>query len=145
MDRALLVEEKNEVMMRRGTAWKDRGGTSRFRDPGDFGSVRRDGEKRATVNNEKHKGKKLIPSELEERSKKGLCFKCGDKWNREHICKFKHMNLRLCEGSSDEEEEEEFVAEVTREEGEREELKTLQLSLQSKEGFTVNPSEFGWK
>ena len=58
------------------------------------------------------RGRRLNPAELEERSKKGLCFKCGDKWNREHICKFKHMSLRLCEGGSEEEEMEEEIEKV---------------------------------
>lgn len=51
-----------------------------------------------------YRGRRLDPAELEERSKKGLCFKCGDKWNMDHTCKFKHMSLRLCESSSEEEE-----------------------------------------
>lgn len=70
-----------------------------------------------------------------------MCFKCGDKWNREHICKFKHMSFKLREESSEEEEvtggkgvqTEDLVGGV-------EECKTLQLSLQSQEGLTSNKS-----
>lgn len=57
---------------------------------------------------DKPKGRRLNPAELEERSKKGLCFKCGDKWNREHVCKFKHMQLKSCEASSEEGEGEDW-------------------------------------
>ncbi|PNX67995.1 hypothetical protein L195_g055926, partial [Trifolium pratense] len=144
MDRALLIEERNDVMMRRGVSWKDRGSTHRFKDPGDVSGGKRESEKGGAGTNDKYRGKRLEPAELEERSKKGLCFKCGDKWNREHICKFKHMSLRLCEGSSGEEEVDEVVAEEGSEAVTVVELKTLQLSLQSREGFTSNKSFKVW-
>ncbi|GAU47870.1 hypothetical protein TSUD_404410 [Trifolium subterraneum] len=138
MDRALLIEERNEVMLKRGAGWRDRGANHRFKDPGE--GSRRENDKGGAGYNEKYKGKRLEPAELEERSKKGLCFKCGDKWNREHICKFKHMSLRLCEGSSDEEVVEEIGRDEEKETVVMEELKTLQLSLHSKEGITSNKS-----
>lgn len=157
MDRALLLEEKNEALRRRGitgrdrTEWKDKGGGSKFRNPGDFGKDRREIPKVSGVSEkvegkgvEGVRGRRLNPAELEERSKKGLCFKCGDKWNREHICKFKHMSLRLCEGGSEEEEMEEEIEKVDSETDVVGELKTLQLSLQSKEGFTSNKSFKVW-
>lgn len=87
----------------------------------------------------------MNPAELEEKSKKGLCFKCGDKWNREHICRFKHMNLKLCENSSEEEETEENVGiQPQKIEEQMEKLQILQLSMQSKEGFTSNKSFKVW-
>ncbi|MCI23910.1 hypothetical protein A2U01_0045093, partial [Trifolium medium] len=104
MDRALLIEEKNEAVMRRGASWKDRGGTFKIKDPGEFKGTKKEGEAEGIGSANKFRGRRLNPAELEERSKKGLCFKCGEKWNRDHTCKFKHMNLRLCEDSSDEEE-----------------------------------------
>ncbi|CAJ2661553.1 unnamed protein product [Trifolium pratense] len=149
MDRALLLEEKNDALMKRGAGgkekgeWKDRGGAVKFRDPGDFGGAKRDSDKRGAVGGDKFKGKWLSSAELEDRHKKGLCFKCGDKWGRDHTCKFKHMSLRLCEWSS--EEEKELIAEE--ESGEEEpvrELKNLQLSLHSREGFTSNKSFKVW-
>lgn len=82
---------------------------SENQDPGDFGGAKKDGEKGNTGFNEKFKGRRLNPAKLEERSKKGLCFKCGNKWNMEHICKFKYMSLKLCEDGSGEEEGEELV------------------------------------
>ncbi|PNX55911.1 hypothetical protein L195_g049544, partial [Trifolium pratense] len=132
MDRALLIEEKNEVVWKRGSGWRDRGGTSRFKDPGEYGGFKKENGKSGSVNTDNRKGRSLNPAELEERSKKGLCFKCGDKWNREHVCKFKHMQLKLCEASSEEEEGEDWVEEQKEEVELVEELKTLQLSLQSK-------------
>ncbi|CAJ2638342.1 unnamed protein product [Trifolium pratense] len=149
MDRALLLEEKNDALMKRGAGgkekgeWKDRGGAVKFRDPGDFGGAKRDSDKRGAVGGDKFKGKWLSSAELEERHKKGLCFKCGDKWGRDHTCKFKHMSLRLGDWSS--EEEKELIAEE--ESGEEEsvrELKNLQLSLHSREGFTSNKSFKVW-
>lgn len=48
-------------------------------------------------------GGKLSQAELRERSQKGLCFKCGDTWGRDHICKLKHFQFVLIEGSQGEE------------------------------------------
>lgn len=50
-------------------------------------------------------GRRLSQAELEERSRKGLCFKCGEKWGKDHMRKFKHLQLVLCEGSGEEENE----------------------------------------
>jgi hypothetical protein len=149
MDHALLLEEKNDALMKRGAGgkekgeWKDRGGTVKFRDPGDFGGAKRDSDRRVTVGGDKFKGKRLSPAELEERHKKGLCFKCGDKWGRDHTCKFKQMSLRLCDWSSEEEKERMAEEEIGEEEPVAE-LKNLQLSLHSREGFTSNKSFKVW-
>ena len=48
-------------------------------------------------------GKKLSQVELQERSRKGLCFKCGERWGQDHICKMKRYSLLLVEGSDDDE------------------------------------------
>lgn len=105
MDMALLIEEKNEVLTKKGSSWRDMGGTLRIKDPGDYSGFKKVDDK----GNGKLKGRRLGLAELEERSKKGMCFKCGDKWNREHICKLKHMSLNLCENNSDKEEDVEEV------------------------------------
>ncbi|GAU48626.1 hypothetical protein TSUD_405850 [Trifolium subterraneum] len=136
MDRALLIEERNEVTLKRGAGWRDRGANHRFKDPGE--GSRRENDKGGAGYNEKYKGKRLEPAELEERSKKGLCFKCGDKWNKEHICKFKHMSLRLCEGSSDEEVVEEIGRDEEKETVVMEELKTLSVLTLIDSGATSN-------
>lgn len=48
MDRALLIEGKNEVMERKSTGWKDRGGTYKFKDPGEVCSAKTEsGKKRS--------------------------------------------------------------------------------------------------
>lgn len=60
------------------------------------------GRKKGVRPTDRYRGRKLDTVELKERTKKGLCFKCGDKWNRDHTCKFKHMSLRLCESISEE-------------------------------------------
>ncbi|GAU13154.1 hypothetical protein TSUD_112140, partial [Trifolium subterraneum] len=143
MDRALLIEEKNELVSRRSNNWKDRGGSYKFKDPGEVSNSRKDSEKSGTGHADRYKGKRLEPAELEERSKKGLCFKCGDKWNREHICKFKHMSLKLCEDTSDEEKSG-GVVDQKEEEIVEAEMKTMHLSLQSREGLTSNKSFKVW-
>ncbi|XP_058725716.1 uncharacterized protein LOC131597011 [Vicia villosa] len=123
----------------KGSSWKDRGGTFRLKDPAEAGGSKKESEKNQGGGIDKGKGRRLNPAELEERSKKGLCFKCGDKWNREHVCKFKHMSLKLCEDSSGEEAEVERLEENQMVVADKvEELQTLQLSMQSRDGFTSN-------
>ncbi|MCI21294.1 hypothetical protein A2U01_0042460 [Trifolium medium] len=60
MDRALLIEEKNEVMLRRGAGWKDRGGTFRFKDPGEISGAKKGVERRSTETNEKWRSNKQL-------------------------------------------------------------------------------------
>ncbi|MCH90134.1 hypothetical protein A2U01_0011042, partial [Trifolium medium] len=157
MDRALLIEEKNDTLKKRGIIWRDKGdwkekgSGSKFRNPGELYKDKKEGlkpmgggDRGETKNNEVMKGRRLSPSELEDRHKRGLCFKCGEKWGRDHICKFKHMSLRLCEGDSSEEEVEEVQEGDIEEVSGVGELKTLQLSLQSKEGLTSNQSFKVW-
>jgi len=82
-------------------------------------------------------GGKLSQAELRERSRKGLCFKCGDILGRDHVCKLKHYQFVLIEGSQGDK------SEISDEEGDKGEPltnKVLQLSLHSKEGFTSNTS-----
>lgn len=85
------------------------------------------------------RGRRFSLTELEDSHKKGLCFKCGDKWNRDHVCKFKHMKLMLCE-IEEGDEEEELSGE---DEGESEVVAELK-TLQSKEGLTSNKSFKVW-
>lgn len=85
-------------------------------------------------------GGRLSQSELRERSCKGLYFKCGEKWGPEHLCKMKHYQFVLVKDSGGEEEE------LAREEEEQVdmEVKTLELSLNSKVGLTSNRSFKTW-
>ena len=49
--------------------------------------------------------KKLSKEEVQERIRKGLCFKCGDKWSKEHKCKTGQA-LMIVDTSEEESEEE---------------------------------------
>lgn len=164
MDRALLVEEKNLAFMKRGSAqrekgeWREGGGAKPRTGVGpnfEAGRTRSFRPKVSTNNSgpmdtkppegssaEKGLGggKRLSQAELQERSKKGLCFKCGDKWGPDHVCKFKHYQLVLIEAEN-EEEEPEFQEE---EEQIQLDAKTLHLSLRSKEGLASNQSFKVW-
>ncbi|XP_020962930.1 uncharacterized protein LOC107607991 isoform X2 [Arachis ipaensis] len=40
--------------------------------------------------------------EWSERQRRGLCFRCADKWNLSHICKFRHQQLILLGEDDDE-------------------------------------------
>ena len=46
-------------------------------------------------------GRRLSQVELQDMSKKGLCFKCGDKWDPKHKYKFKHNQLILLKDYGD--------------------------------------------
>ncbi|XP_041024018.1 uncharacterized protein LOC121264784 [Juglans microcarpa x Juglans regia] len=46
--------------------------------------------------------KKLSKEEVQERIKKGLCFKCGDKWSKEHACKSGKAYLMIEEEGNEE-------------------------------------------
>ena len=72
-------------------------------------------------------GKKLSQVELQERSRKGLCFKCDERWGLDHVYKLKHYRLVLMEGSEEEPMEEPNIE--VKEETEGLELRTLQISL----------------
>lgn len=163
MDKALLIEEKIWASQRgkgvsrekgdwgsKGGAWRNRGGASGS-EGGSFRpntvrptAVQSDtgGSKTESVAGEKKSGlgKKLSQEELSDLSRKGLCFKCGEKWGKEHVCKFKHFQLVLCEGDVDEQSE----TEAEKEDEVAFEVKTLQLSLKSKEGLTSNQSFKLW-
>lgn len=140
MDRALLIEEKHDALSKKSGQNKEKvewkGSNSKFRSTWSSNSEKKGGgssEQKDVKNVEGSKSRRLEPAELEERSKKGLCFKCGDKWSKEHVCKFKHLKLMLCEIEEESEEEEkeggeENVVEIA--------MKTLQLSLHSREGLT---------
>lgn len=160
MDRALLIEGKNLAIQRgKGGSrekgdWVSKGGGWRTRAVGssEGGQFRSSTVKPNTVptgpteqkNNgdpggEKKTGggRKLSQEELRELSRKGLCFKCGERWGHDHVCKLKNYQLMLLEIKDDEEAESEVAAEeVTLEL----EAKILQLSLRSKEGLTSNRS-----
>ena len=80
-------------------------------------------------------GKKLSQAKLQERSRKGLCFKCGERWALDHVCKFKHYQLVLMEVEDTEERE------GARSESDEEavlDMKCLQLSRKSMLGLTSN-------
>lgn len=166
MDRALLIEERNEAMKKEreagrekleGSKWKSGSGGSGW-ETGRIKVVvtrpRNDSVTNSTSavinttppeNAEKKQvtGKKLTQDELRELSRKGLCFKCGERWGRDHICKLKHYRVILIDDEGEE------AAELTEHEIEEEavatvEIKTLQLSLKSKEGLTTNQSFKVW-
>ncbi|XP_057449034.1 uncharacterized protein LOC130740445 [Lotus japonicus] len=134
MDRALLLEEKNLAMRnskggdedKRG--WKEKGVSSskahqtwidgnkwKSQIAGSTTAEKSSADKSSTEaktgeNKGQEKkwtgGQRLSQSELQDRSRKGLCFKCGEKWNREHVCKMKHYQFVLMETVDEEEEEE---------------------------------------
>ena len=90
------------------------------------------GEKNGNV------GRRLTQEELQERSRRGLCFKGGDGWGHDQVSKMRHFRLTLVEGSN-EDSQEEKVGEMT-EEGLKLEMKSLQTSLHSLKGLTSSKS-----
>ncbi|CAH9130268.1 unnamed protein product [Cuscuta epithymum] len=60
-------------------------------------------------------GPQLSQEEYLDRSRKGLRFKCGEKWSKEHTCKLKNYKLILVEDSDNEEEVEGAELEIAAE------------------------------
>ncbi|CAH9084359.1 unnamed protein product [Cuscuta europaea] len=83
--------------------------------------------------NQKRTGPRFSQSELTERSRKGLCFKCGENWNRGHVCKMKNYKMILVEKSEGENESREELIDSEEEKDAHQQLKTMQLSVLSKE------------
>ncbi|CAH9137548.1 unnamed protein product, partial [Cuscuta epithymum] len=79
---------------------------------------------------------RLTQSELQELSRKGLCFKCGEQWGKGHICRMKHFQIMMIDDSEEEEEQGDFSLEASPER-EISEPSKMQLSLMSKEGLTT--------
>lgn len=75
---------------------------------------------------------------LQESSRKGLCFKCSERWGLSHMCKMKHYRFVLVEGSD--EELLEGPEPQKEEETEELELRTLQVSFHSLKGLNSNKS-----
>ena len=150
MDRALLLEEKNNALKKGGLMNAERKGGSSY-DKGTVkgskgftrwekggvkeGASSKGGESEASE--KKQAGNRLSQAELRERSRKGLCFKCGETWGRDHVCKLKHFQFVLVETEGGDVTEESDAGE---EAGEELSVKIMQLSLKNKEGLTSNRS-----
>lgn len=154
MDRALLIEGENVAVQktrmnpRDKVDWKDRSSNWRQNKEGSNSGVKNyvtrhvplaiEGADSKEGDGKKNGGsRRLSPEELRELSKKGLCFKCGEKWRHNHKCKLRHLQLVLVESEEAEVEEVEEAEVVL-------EAKVLQLSLRSKEGLTSNKSFKVW-
>ena len=87
----------------------------------------------------KGKVKRLSKDEVQERIKKGLCFKCGDKWSKEHKCKT--GQVLMIADTSDEENKEAIKEESEEEENHQasSESEEAELSLHALSG-TRTPS-----
>jgi len=146
MDKALLLEEKNKALRKAGLMRIERkmGEKPFIKHTKGFTRWKMGGSKKGAsskVNESEYvekkvvRGGKLSHVELRERSRKGLCFKYGETWGKDHVCKLKHYQFLLREDSQVEEtklseEEEEKVDPIT--------IKTLQSSLKNDEGLTSN-------
>lgn len=139
-NRALMLEERNREWRGSGLAPVEKGGGS-FRGPplirGGLGG-RPNNNSKEVMGPKPGEGKRLSQVELQERSRKGLCFKCGERWGLDHVCKMKNYRLVLVEGS----DEEPLENEEPEKEKELEELelRTLQVSLNSLKGLTSSKS-----
>ena len=141
-ERALMLEERNRE-------WKGGGVVPFMKRLGDTKgpsiskstpSVNRNWGNKENSTGERGSGtgKRLSQAELQERSRKGLCFKCGERWGLDHVCKLKHYKLVLVEGSDEEHPGE--GDQTTSEEEPSLELKTLEISFNSLKGLTSSKS-----
>ncbi|KAJ1408087.1 Retrotransposon gag domain [Sesbania bispinosa] len=101
MDRALLLEEKNWALKRGGYGPNEKGRNAEKDNPfsearksksyiprPNYGQKGLDEPKNSSGQGREKRtpiGRKLTQAELQERSRKGLCFKCGEKWGLDHV------------------------------------------------------------
>ncbi|KAJ1437554.1 Retrotransposon gag domain [Sesbania bispinosa] len=128
MSKALMIEEKNLAV---GEYGRYGGGNSSSRASNSTGGFR--GNTRGF--------KRLSNEELQEKYKKGLCFRCYEKFGPDHVCKNKKFRMLLLDEGEGEEDEEERVEEENIEVINKS-FNALQLSLYSMAGLTSSKS---WK
>lgn len=63
--------------------------------------------------------RRLTESEYQEKKAKGLCFKCDEKWEANHMCKKKELSVLLAEENDSGGALEEDVEAAVEEESER--------------------------
>jgi len=91
------IGEKSMAKTNRGFTRWEKGGN---REGESSKSVESEGNEKKVV-----EGGRLSQAELRERSRKGLCFKCGETLGQDHVCKLKHYKFVLVEQSKGEETE----------------------------------------
>nr|KYP50904.1 hypothetical protein KK1_027260 [Cajanus cajan] len=118
MDLALLIESRNSILRKEvggSLSTTNRGGWNKNL----YGS-RRDEEKKnhdepretKGEDNQKGEGKTnwrwMTDAEYQERWRRGICFRCEEKYSPGHVCKNKQIRIMLEEGETEEDEEEEI-------------------------------------
>ncbi|CAH9109958.1 unnamed protein product [Cuscuta epithymum] len=155
MNKALRIEESNSILSssryreddRRGTKGTTTAQPQRWLNENQWknsltnqsGSEKSNWEKSNEIGN-KGAGirgtQRLTQSELQELSRKGLCFKCGEKWGKDHICQMKHFQIIMLDDSEEEEEQRDNYPEPVSM-MEDNDISKMQLSLLCKEGLTT--------
>ena len=103
-NRVLMLEEWNREWRGGGLTPVERmGGSSRgpIWNRGGLGP-KPNSNKKEVIGPKTGEGMRLSQVELQERSKNDLCFKCGEHWGQDHVCKMKNYRLVLVEGSDEE-------------------------------------------
>ena len=156
MDKALELEERNGAWREGGVSKFVKGGGNNrvnpvYRAPG----MSRQGESsgaaaygerggRAMQEGRNERGRteprRLSQEEWQERQRRGLCFKCGGHWDRDHVCPMRRMQLILVEEEEEQEENGDKVEEIVEEGEEGMGLKNMRISLNSLAGLTSNKS-----
>lgn len=163
MKKTLMIDQKNQAVLKTGGATWNKGGST-YKSPTYTRTVSVDtGQKSGfkgpnspstsvgsnnVVNSERsfNRGrtggfKRLSEAEMQEKLRKGECFKCDEKFGPNHVCKNKQLRVMLLEedeeieGTEDEET-------ITEDRGDLVEYK--QLSLNSIVGFTSRRSLKVW-
>ncbi|CAH9075070.1 unnamed protein product, partial [Cuscuta epithymum] len=138
----LFVKDKEEERKKVQTAnqkWEDGcRGSSSYTTKNPSGNYLVDNMKKQESSNSVQRNTKpqLSQEELLERSKKGLCFKCGENWGRGHVCKMKNYTITLVERSEGEAEFEFEALGSGRDKITPLELKTMQFSVSDEKEIT---------
>jgi len=74
---------------------------------------------------------RLSTEEWADRQRKGLCFKCGERWGQYHVCKLKHYQIYILEDVEATKSEEGLIKQQENQGQNELELKKLELQLSS--------------
>ncbi|XP_073225764.1 uncharacterized protein [Cicer arietinum] len=148
IQKAILIEQKNSVVTKRpymgNTKFSGSYRNNNYSrvvtvEPQTATSSKREGSSVGSVNGgsirSRGEYKKLTSDEMREKREKGLCFRCDEPFNKDHMCKNRQMRMLILAEGDDEVNDLEGEDEI-------ETLNSLQLSMYSMTGLTTSKS---WK
>ncbi|XP_061360057.1 uncharacterized protein LOC133304100 [Gastrolobium bilobum] len=84
----------------------------------------------------RNNGRRLPQGQLQERSRLGLCFKCEERWNPNHRCKVRQLQVLIIDDDEVEEDKQMVARESTTAADQQEVGEALQISMHSLLGLS---------